>query len=392
MKTPQPYSIEKRTAKSGHVSYRARIRSQFGHVSRTFDRLSDAKSWAESTKADIRRGEVVNVIEKRRTPVSALIDRYLTEYLPDRYNEKEIKFRIMEFGRWRERIGHLPVGALTPSVISKMRDQMLQEVTFKGTKKSGSTVRRSLAILSHMLNMAVNEWGVIPFNPVDRVKKPKMAAGRTRFLSPEEMQDLLTACRNQPCPHLLPLVVLAIATGARKGELVSLKWKHVDWEQAVIRLMKTKNGHPRSVPLTGVAYKMMREKFALQGYKSDYVFAREDGKFYMIFEKYWQRAKEEAGLENFRFHDLRHTAASYLAMNNASLLEIAAVLGHRTMQMVQRYSHLTEQHTADVVKKMNDRVFGNLQVEAQLAQPGGLPISGQSISTGLGVGISKAQS
>lgn len=358
MKSPRPYCIDKRLSKCGtRTTYRARIRSQFGKTSRTFDRLSDAKQWAENTKVELRRGDFVDHLGKRRTRMSEVIDRYLGEYMEANYGFLEIQRRATELSRWKDEIGHLAIGALSASHISHVRDKMLGENTRRAVRRSPSSVKRSLAVLSHMLNVAVVEWELIPSNPVNRVKKPRSAPGRIRFLSPEEIQKLLYACQNSASEHLLPLVVLALSTGARRGELINLRWSDIDWQQGVIRLLKTKNGHPRAIPLAGRAHAMLHEKYLRESVRSEFVFARGDGLEPVELEKHWQRAMKQAELVNFRFHDLRHTAASYLAMNKATLMEIAAVLGHRTLQMVQRYSHLTEQHTAEVVRKMNERMF-----------------------------------
>lgn len=356
MKTPQPYCIEKRTRKcDGKTVFRVRIRSQFGKASRTFDRLTDAKAWAEVTKADIRRGDFVDLREVRTTPVSKLISRYLTEYVPGRYNKLEAQRRHTELARWNEELGHLPIAALTASHVAQVRDKMLNETTRRGDRRSPAFVRRSLAVLSHMFTIAHREWDFPGDNPVQRIQKPKLSRGRVRFLDKDEMERLLKACQASSCTLMAPLVVLAVSTGARRGELMRLKWSDFDWTSGQIRLEITKNGHARAVPLTGRAHAMMVKMYNQR--QGDFVFARRDGTAPMDVEKHWQKAVEAAGLQDFRFHDLRHTAASYLAMNGASLIEVSAVLGHRTLQMVQRYSHLSEQHTTDVVRRMNAKIF-----------------------------------
>lgn len=262
MVTPKPYCIEQRNRKcDGKVAYRVRVRSQFGKVSRTFDRLSDAKQWAEETKVAMRRGDFVDYLGRRRTPVSAVIDRYLDEYIATGYGFLEVQRRRTDLTRWKTEIGHLAISALSASHISHIRDKMLAENTRRGVRRSSGSVKRSLMILSHMLNVAVIEWELIPANPVNRVKKPRASAGRIRFLSPDELESLLLACRNSANRHLLLLVVLAISTGARRGELMKLRWKEVDWDQCMIRLLKTKNGFPRSIPLTGAAHSLLQERF-----------------------------------------------------------------------------------------------------------------------------------
>lgn len=364
MKSPQPYCIEKRVRKSdGKATFRVKIRTQFGKATRTFDRLSDARQWAEDTKINMRRGDLTDYLGKRRTPFANVVDRYLDEYVPTHYGQLEVQRRETELHRWRQELGHLAIGAVSPGHISHTRDKMLGELTRRGVKRSPSSVKRSMAVLSHLFNVAVIEWEYVPANPLYRVSKPKLPQGRTRYLSPDELKQLLVACQKSPCKHLLTFVVLAVSTGARRGELRNLRWKNVDWDNGKIYLLKTKNGHPRSIPLVGIAYSMLKQKFAEEGQNSEFIFARADGQGPMEFNKHWLNAVRAAKLEDFRFHDLRHTAASYLAMNQATLMEIAAVLGHRTLQMVQRYAHLTEDHTAEVVKKMNERMFQQINAK-----------------------------
>jgi integrase len=320
--------------------------------------------------------------------VASLINRYLTKYVPGRYSFLEAQRRNTELTRWKLEIGHLPLAALNASHIAEVRDKMLTENTRRGNRRSPTSVRRALAVLSHVFTVAHREWETPGENPVNRIQKPKLPRGRVRFLDKDEMARLLKACHASPCVLLAPLVVLAISTGARRGELLKLKWSNIDWVTGQIRLEITKNGYSRAVPLAGRAHALLTELF--QRRQSDYVFGRRDGQAPMDMQKHWQRAMVIAGLEDFRFHDLRHTAASYLAMNGATLIELSAILGHRTLQMVQRYSHLSEQHTADVVRKMNERIFEPLAPGLDQAPAIRLPDGAQTPR--IGVGVSAAQS
>ena len=158
-------------------------------------------------------------------------------------------------------------------------------------------------------------------------------------------------CRASRSLWITPVVVIALETGMRLGEIVSLKWSEVDLVTQVARLTDTKIGTGRDVPLSSRAARTLE---ALP--------RSLDGRVFPIgvaaVKSSFHAAAKRAELDDFRFHDLRHSAASYLAMNGASLAEIADVLGHKTLQMVKRYAHLSEQHTAGVVARMNERIFG----------------------------------
>jgi integrase len=246
-----------------------------------------------------------------------------------------------------------------------------------------------MAALSHAFTIAVNEWGWLDDTPMRKVKKPAVPRGRVRFLSEDstapdgsvikgERTRLLKACEESDNSYLYTVVVLALSTGMRQGEIMGLTWENVDLHQCRATLYETKNGEIRVIPLSGKALELLKTHAKvrrLELLKTHAKVRRLDtdllfpGKpFYdenrkkqykpMDLRAPWEKALKKAGIEDFRFHDLRHSAASYLAMNGASLAEIAEVLGHKTLQMVKRYAHLSEAHTAGVVARMNARIFG----------------------------------
>jgi integrase len=190
---------------------------------------------------------------------------------------------------------------------------------------------------------------------VRRLREPK---GRVRFLSDEERELLLQSCKESHNPYLYTIVVLALSTGARQGELLKLHWKDVDMKRNTLTFRDTKNGETRSVPLTEYGLALMKDHSRVRRIATPLVFPSLSDcmKPYSIREA-WKCAVKRSKLVNFRFHDLRHSCASYLAMNGASLLEIGEILGHKTLAMVKRYSHLTEAHTRGVVERMNRAVF-----------------------------------
>src|SRR5262249_21977397 len=207
------------------------------------------------------------------------------------------------------------------------------------------TVNRYLAVLSHAFTIAVREWQWCADNPVRKVSKSKEPRGRVRFLSEDERQRLLESCQVSRNSSLYTLVVLALSTGARRGELLSLHWSDVDLKRGMLTFCKTKNGETRAVPLTGYALDVLAHHTKIRRHNTTLVFPDRTGRRPVGIREAFEYAVKRAEIANFKFHDLRHTFASYLAMNGATLAEIAEVLGHKTLAMVKRYAHLSEAHT-----------------------------------------------
>jgi integrase len=218
-------------------------------------------------------------------------------------------------------------------------------------------VNQYLATLSHALTVAAREWGWLEASPMAAVQRLREPRGRVRILSDEERPRLLAACQGSHNRCLYPVVLLAVSTGGRKMEILALRWPDVDLQRGVLTFHQTKNREPRRVPLTGPALTLMQHRARRRRLDTDLVFPRRDGHTPVDIRASWQRALGDAGIADFRFHDLRHSAASYLAMEGASLVELAEVLGHKTLAMVQRYAHLTEAHTRRVVERMTAAKF-----------------------------------
>jgi integrase len=191
-----------------------------------------------------------------------------------------------------------------------------------------------------------------------KISKPKEARGRVRFLADDERERLLAACQTSRNKHLYAIVVLALATGARMGELLDLRWSDVDVKRGTLTFHQTKNGERRAVPLTGYALEVLTQHAKRRCPDTSLVFPDSTGTRPVGMREAFEWAVKRAKITNFRFHDCRHIAASYLAMNGASLAEIAEVLGHKTLAMVKRYAHLSEAHAAGVVARLNAAIFG----------------------------------
>ena len=348
-------TIEQRTGKDGQHVYRVKVRRKGAlPLSATFTKLSDARKWIQVTEAAIVEGRHFKTAEAKRHTLAEAIDRYLRDILPHK-SFSSIDNQTRQLRWWKAQLGHCILADLTPTLIADHRDKLARG---NGIRRKNSTVRRYLAALSHTLTVAVKEWRWLDDSPMRQVTKPREPRGRVRFLSDEERIRLLDACQVSRNPYLYTVVVLALATGARKGELLSLRSSNVDLKRGTLTFHETKNMERRTVPLTGQALALMRQHAKVRRLDTALVFPDASGKRALGIREAFEGAIERAGITDFRFHDLRHTAASYLAMNGASLLEIAEVLGHKTLSMVKRYTHLTEGHTRSVVERMNRAVFG----------------------------------
>ena len=367
-------NINKRIAGNGSVRYQARVRLKgFPEQAATFERLTDAKRWVQNTESAIREGRHFKSSEAKRHTLAEMLDRYLRDVMPTK--PKSAKDQTRQINWWKERIGRYTLSDVTPALLAEYRDRlasgmledgsMTREVTLQDntTKtlpvepRSPSTVLRYIAALSHAFTVAVKEWGWVETNPVLRVTKPKQPQGRARFLNDDEREALMREVRASNNPDLYLAVVLALSTGARQMEIMSLRWDQVDLSRKVITLYETKNGEIRALPLVHHAYELMKARAKVRRIDTNLVFPGANPDKPVILRAPFEKALARAGIINFRWHDLRHSCASYLAMNGASLAEIAEVLGHKTLQMVKRYAHLSHAHTSKVVESMNQKIF-----------------------------------
>ena len=355
-------SIEKRITREGKSSYRVKIRLKGQPTeSASFERLTDAKKWAASTESAIRENRHFKTSASKRHTLAELIDRYVREVLPAKPKSRVNQTALLKW--WKAEIGSFALSDVSPALIAEYRDKLAAGKTKRGTQRNPATVVRYLAALSVCFTHAVKEWGWIDDTPMRKVTKPKESRGRVRFLSDDERARLLKACKESSNPYLYPAVVLAVSTGMRSGEIMGLTWDVVDLNRGRAILHETKNGERRAVAVTGHALEVLKEMGKVRRIDVNLLFpskakATQKQQKPLDLRAPWLAALMKADIQDFKFHDLRHSAASYLAMNGASLAEIAEVLGHKTLQMVKRYAHLSEGHTARVVESMNQKIFG----------------------------------
>jgi integrase len=214
--------------------------------------------------------------------------------------------------------------------------------------------------LGRAFTLACQEWQWVTENPFRRVSKLRENGGRNRFLTREELLNLLESCKENKNPHLYGMVLIAASVGLRFGEVANLRWKNIDFEYGFATLETTKNGDSRVVPLPDQLITFLKQ-LQSPNQADDFLFPSKDpAKRYphSMIRKAFQKALKEAGIENFKYHDLRHTCASHLAMNGATQSEMMEILGHRSPTMTRRYAHFSKEHIARVLQKTSNSLIG----------------------------------
>jgi integrase len=315
------------------ASFRQRSNKWQARVSRdgypdqvkTFEARVDAERWARSVETEMDKGQFIDTQEAQRATLRELILRYVREVTPTMKSVKDDTIRLHAIAR--KPIANWSLANLSASRIAAYRDVRLTEV-------SNGTVIRELAYLSSIINHARREWGINTPNPVLHVRKPVSPAGRTRILLCEEKAKLLTALEPKGRQNIWtrPVVVLALETAMRRSELLALRWEHIDLVRQTALLPDTKNGTSRTVPLSTAAVELLK---SLPRNISGEVFPIK----YFTLDAAFKRAVKRAGLKDFHFHDLRHTAITVMAEKLPNLIQLSAVTGHKSLSMLKRYYH-----------------------------------------------------
>ena len=280
-----------------------------------------------------------------------LVDRYIAQVLPSKpKNASNTRQHLLW---WKDQLGDLPLSRLTSDVISTTRNRLLDVITSKGTKLLPKTANRYLASLSVSLTYGVDECGWLHLNPALKVTKFNEGPARNRLPTPMEIGRLLAACKQSKCKVLYPIIFLAMRSGMRLGELLSMEWPDISLNQNIVFLRETKTGVPRSVPLSNEA-KSIIEAMASPDKRQGLVFkgSRLGGK--PSIRKPFYTALAIAGIEDLHIHDFRHLFCTTAARAGASILQIKSITGHSTLQMLDRYTHIEGaqlKHVVDDVDK-----------------------------------------
>lgn len=314
-------------------------RKGFSTICKSFHMKTDALEWGRymEQKAD-RRSLPYDPKKLDAVTLQALLERYRAEIIPRKRGEAE-PVLIDVFMRREAKLCALPLSALTVSHFCTYRDKRIK------TAKA-ATVCRELGLIQHALEIAMREWDLpLQENPVAKVKKPEINNRRCRRVSTDEYKALLRTLRKCQNKFIRPMTLFAIETGMRRGEMLAAQWRHVNLESRTLFLPVTKNGEARTVPLTKKAVKILRF-LCMPDNKNKLIFdTTERG-----FELAWRRMIARSGIEDLRFHDLRHEAISRFFERGLSVPEVALISGHKDFRMLFRYTHLKAE---DVAKKLS---------------------------------------
>lgn len=337
------------------IRWRAQVRRK-NHpaLSSNFERKSDAQRWIREQEAKIDRGKAVYDGASRKRTLNELIDRYRTEILPAK---KSWRVQDQQLTRWAELIGTLPILEITPDIVLRTRTRIAEQKNRYGQPISNATLNRYTAVLDHVFQVAIRQYRWAENNPVRIINKLKEPQGRTRSLSAEELPRLLEACRKSKSPFLETIVLIALTTGMRHSEIMQLTWDKVFLDQGLVIIEEPKNGQRRSAHLQPQVIDRLEVLKQERDADVAWVFPGKSGLTPLDTKSAWQTARKQAGLIDFRFHDLRHTTATMIALQGASVPQIAAVLGHKSHQMASRYAHLTSSDSPEILNKAMSRVF-----------------------------------
>ena len=330
--------------KRGDLQWRVQIRKKgFKPIHRTFQSKQQAVAWANDVESKMSRGFYIDTSESEKTTVAEIIDRFTKEFAPFHYRRREDCAEAWRFqcAKLKEKLGRYYLSALDQRTVADYRDERLKQV-------SEGTVRKELYMLSKIWGFAEMEAGIeLPRgNPVMKIRRPSEGRPRSRRLTKEEWDRFEVQCRKSRNILLWHSVQLAVETAMRQGEILGLRWKDVDLEDGVAFLLETKNGEARTVPLTTRAIEILN---SLPGRKSGQVIQLERMTLYHAFAA----AVKRANIKDFTFHDLRHEAISRLAeRGDLTMLELSQFSGHKTLQMLKRYTHLDAK---DLAKKINSK-------------------------------------
>jgi len=320
------------------------------HVNTAGESRKDAEILLGKKRAEVRENKYFDVKKENAVTFEEFADRYYNSHCLA--NNKNLKFAEYNIKVLKQHFGKKLVREITLSMINDFKVKKAEEIKLRQPKDkkeediSYATVNRNLAFLRAILYYAKAD-GLIQNHPMHRKIKFYKEKMRVRFLEVSELEKLVSNCPE----NLKPLVVTAVNTGMRKGELLGLKWQDVDFQHDIIYLHKTKNGEKREVSMNAIV-------------KATLIATPKRENDSLIFDKTnlrkdFLKAVESSGIINFHFHDIRHTAASHMVMSGVDLNTVREVLGHKSMAMTLRYAHLSPSYKMRAVARL-ENVFSGL--------------------------------
>lgn len=314
----------------------------------TFTGRSEAEEWAQEIEQAIDKGLWTGGDDGGGFTLSWMLDRYLVSRRPNRDAQRQLEW-------WRRHLGTEAAVSVSRRRILGLRRTLKREKTKAGRGRSPATINRYMAALSGLFSWSLKSE-YVTVHPMKGIEPLVEDGTRLRCLDDSERESLVQACRDSGGLRLQTLVVLALSTGARRGELLRLQWSDLDIAQRQVVIQGTGRLRTRTLPLPLPAFELLGQLSRVRRIDRSDVFAEPDGRV-RFPRAAWRAALAAATIVDFRFHDLRHSAASYLAQSGASLPEIAEVLGTRTLQGVRRYSHLTVNQSNSALGRMHEDLF-----------------------------------
>ncbi len=325
--------------------------------------IRDAEIILSDRKREVRDGTMSDINKAKNYKFIELAQEYLTWVEKQKgYCNKKTYIRQLA-----EDFGNLNVNDLDTRAVERFQTKHLK------THKPATT-NHVIGCLKHLIRKGV-DWNMATEETLKQVRKVEFEKAdnkRLRFLTIEECQRLLGCC----APHLRPIVTVALHTGTRRGEILGLKWEQVDLRHGFILLDKTKNKERREIPIDNTLRELFEE--IPHSVESIYVFTDKNGNPYKTVTCSFSTARHKAGIRDFRFHDLRHTFASHLVMAGVDLTSVKELLGHKTLNMTLRYSHLSQGHKRKAVNTL-DNVLNN--TESRILHYKNTTISGSDLHT-----------
>lgn len=333
----------------------------------TFSAKKDAAAWARETETAIERGEYGTGAASKKRTVSALIEDFKKERLPD-YEAAAHLERQLDW--WGKKLGKIAVQKVTPTDIAEQRDQLRKRINKRtGQPLNAKTINRYLAALSTLMKWGIQEKGLRRDNPVRSLSRLKERNVEPQFIGKREDLDALRkAAAADADPMALPLILTTLATGMRLGELCRLRWSHIDLKAGLLHIPVTKNGQPRTVRLAGPALGSLKAWGKVRRLASDLVFPpldpdaeSKDGEEVTgqdRITRIWKRLRKTTPGTDVKFHALRHTAGTWLSQEGFHPTDVARVLGHKSLAMALVYQHMTDQRRDEIANKLAGAMFG----------------------------------
>ena len=319
-----PYQIRAKVRKHGHKT-----------ITKTFNNMADAKVWARKVEADMDRGAFIPSTTAQRTTVRAALERYSKEVFPRLAQGGQCE--VSRARRLIDALGELSLTALDSSHVSAYRDRQLQ------AGAAPQSVKHDLGLLGRVLKHCVIDWGIPLAHGIvtSQVRKPPLPPGRDRRLIDDEEMRLLDAAKISKSNDIGSIIIIALETAARRGEIAAMQWEHINLARRTWHIPKTKTNTPRTVPLSPRALKLL-DGLPRQIDGGVWALRRADG-ISQAFDRICQRA----GIEGLNFHDLRHEATSRLfELGTLGIMEVASITGHKDLKMLKRYTHLRAEDLA----------------------------------------------